>query len=181
MTERLSLEFAPEWNTIKGAWEPCQAHLSKHGLDADGVYALCMVTHELLENAVKYGAFGPDQTIRCSVVAGKETVTIEVRTPLGVDRERFERLDRMIQWIRSFQNPFEAFVERLKDVSARPFAVCESGLGLVRMAYEGQCLLDFYVDDSDVLSMSAVYRVPPASSDAASGQAGDVLGQPLPN
>lgn len=160
MNARLKLEFPPEWDAIQTAWDPCMAHLSNHGLDADVAYALCMVTQELLENAVKYGVFTPEQTIRCSVSPDRETVTIEVRTPLDGNLDRLRRLDEMIQWIRGFQNPFEAYVERLKVASAQPYTSTESGLGLVRVAYEGQCILDFYIDESNVLAMSAVYRPP---------------------
>jgi hypothetical protein len=134
-------------------------HLSREGLDADAAYSLCMVVQELLENAVKYGAFRPGRnSIRLGVTSRSDTLTVEVRTPLEPDSSQLERLDRMVQWIRGFQSPFEAYVERLKEVASRSYATGESGLGLVRVAYEGQCILDFYTDDSNVLSMSAVYQ-----------------------
>ena len=71
---------------------------------------------------------------------------------------RLKKLDDTIQWIRGYQSPFEAYVEKLKQVSAQPYAPGESGLGLARIAYEGQCVLDFYVDETDVLAMSAVHH-----------------------
>ena len=43
-------------------------------------------------------------------------------------------------------------------VSAQPYSNGESGLGLTRVAYEGRCVLDFYVDDENTLAVSAVYR-----------------------
>jgi hypothetical protein len=64
----------------------------------------------------------------------------------------------MIQWIRGFQDPFEAYVERMKIVSAQPYSNGESGLGLTRIAYEGRSVIDFYVDEGNVLAVSAVYR-----------------------
>ena len=160
MSTRLQLELSPEWSAIRTAWDRCMAHLDEQGLDPDAAYALCMVTQELLENAVKYGAHAGGRPIPCTVSTGKEMVTIEVRTPLDHNPDRLKHLDEMIQWIRGYQNSFEAYVERLKQASAQPFSSSESGLGLVRMAYEGQCLLDFYVDESNVLAMSAVYRPP---------------------
>jgi len=36
-------------------------------------------------------------------------------------------------------------VERMRAVSSQPYAAGKSGLGLARIAYEGRCLLDFYV------------------------------------
>lgn len=169
---RLELSLAPEWDTVKDTWDTCLAHLAAQGLDEDTAFSLGMVAQELLENAVKYGDFSPGRDRIHFAISGRaDALVIEVRTPLG-NPAALERLDGMIQWIRGFQNPFEAFVERLKEIAARPYANPESGLGLVRVAYEGQCLLDFYVDDADVLAMSAVFqrrpsRVPGRGHDAA--------------
>lgn len=167
---RLELRLVPEWDTIKRTWDVCMAHLTAQGLDPDAAYALCMVSQELLENGVKYGAFGPGRDrLLFSISHRGGALVIEVHSPLGPDPERLQRLDGMIQWIRGFQNPFEAFVERLKEISTRPVSSSESGLGLVRVAYEGQCILDFYVDDADVLAMSAVYQPHPRQAVRGNG------------
>ena len=42
--------------------------------------------------------------------------------------------------------------------SSQPFSPEKSGLGLARIAYEGQCILDFYVNDQNMLAVSAVYH-----------------------
>ena len=91
-------------------------------------------------------------------VRGDQAVIVEVRAPAHRDPVKLRKLDESIQWIRGYQSPFEAYVEKLKQVSAQPYAPGESGLGLARIAYEGQCVLDFYVDETDVLAMSAVHR-----------------------
>jgi hypothetical protein len=46
----------------------------------------------------------------------------------------------------------------MKIVSSQPYGDGKSGLGLTRIAYEGRCVLDFYVDASNTLAVSAVYR-----------------------
>lgn len=160
MTSKLTTDFPPDWDRIQGAWDACQEYLGNQGVDPDASYALCTVVLELLENAVKYGGFHSDtDRIRLEVRTHDNALTtIEVRTPLSGDTAHLRRLDRMLQWIRGFQDPFEAYVERLKEVAATPFGDNETGLGLVRIAYEGQCILDFIVDDSNVLAMSAVYQ-----------------------
>jgi hypothetical protein len=71
-----------------------------------------------------------------------------------------KRLDFIIQWIRSYQAPFQAYLERLKLVAARDLTDDESGLGLVRIAYEGEAVVDFYVDENEDLTISAVYAIP---------------------
>jgi hypothetical protein len=153
----LVLRIAPDWSQLQTAWDPCWQMLQAGRLEDDEVFALCMVIQELLENAVKYGAGG--QPIQLEVRVLPDEVTIEVRNPLGVDNQHLLRFDRTIQWIRGFQDPFEAYVERLKVVSAQPYGEGDSsGLGLTRIAYEGRCDLDFYLDARETLAVSAVYR-----------------------
>jgi hypothetical protein len=154
----LDLRISPEWDAVKAVWEECRSALSSTGLTQDEAYQLAMVAQELLENAVKYGAFGCGERIGLDVRVAPEDVIVEVKSRVGVDDAHLRRFDQTIQWIRGFQDPFEAYVERLKHVAARPHVQGESGLGLTRIAYEGRCALDFYVDEENVLAVSAVYR-----------------------
>jgi hypothetical protein len=152
------LRIAPEWDAVKAVWDPCRSMFASSGLTADEAYQLAMVAQELLENAVKYGAFADGERIALDLRVVPDDVTVEVKSRVGVDDAHLRRFDQMIQWIRGFQDPFEAYVERLKHVAAQPYAQRESGLGLTRIAYEGRCALDFYVDEENVLAVSAVYR-----------------------
>lgn len=154
----LDLRIAPEWDAVKAVWDPCRSMLASNGLSADEAYQLAMVSQELLENAVKYGAFSEAERVDLTVRVLPEDVTVEVKNRVGVDDANLRRFDQMIQWIRGFQDPFEAYVERLKAVAAKPYVQGESGLGLTRIAYEGRCAIDFYVDEENVLAVSAVYR-----------------------
>lgn len=153
----LERRIAPDWDAIKATWDECLSFLKDQGLDADTAYSLCMVAQELLENAVKYGRFEGKETVLLTMDVQPRAVTIEVKSPSRADQSQLKKLDDNIQWIRGFQNPFEAYVERLKEVSAQPYTEGESGLGLARVAYEGQCILDFYIDDTDTLAISAVH------------------------
>jgi hypothetical protein len=154
----LALRIAPDWEAIRAAWDPCRAMLSRAGFDDDQTYQLAMVAQELLENAVKYGAFHPGERVGLEVRVAPDDVTLEVRSRVGVNDANLRRFDQMVQWIRGFQDPFEGYVERMKTVSAQPYSHGESGLGLTRIAYEGRCVIDFYVDDENMLAVSAVYR-----------------------
>ncbi len=157
---RFELKLVPDWDTVKSSWDDCHRFLSDHGMDGDQAYALSMTAQELLENAVKYGGFtSAAQRVELYITMGARDVIIEVKAPAHRDPARLKKLDDTIQWIRGYQSPFEAYVEKLKQVSAQPFAPGESGLGLARIAYEGQCVLDFYVDETDVLAMSAVHHL----------------------
>ena len=153
----LELELPSDWSAVKAVWDPCRAMLRGAGLGEDEAYALAMVSQELLENAVKYGA-RDGGGIALSLRVDRDDVVVEVRSRVGVDDEHLRAFDRTVQWIRGHQNPFEAYVERLKQVAVQPYLPGQSGLGLARIAYEARCALDFYVDAGSTLAVSAVYR-----------------------
>ncbi len=154
----LDLAIAPDWDAVKATWDPCREMLLEAGLSADESYQLAMVAQELLENAVKYGSFREGENVSLAVHVSHEEVVTEVKSRVGVDDAHLRRFDQRIQWIRGFHDPFEAYVERMKIVSAQPYALGESELGLTRIAYEGRSIIDFYVDENNVLAVSAVYR-----------------------
>jgi hypothetical protein len=157
MERALQIKLRPEWDAIPTVWDPCERHLMAHGLSRDETYGLCMVVRELLENAVKYGRFADGAPpIDLLVEVGAREVIVEVKNPVGVDSEHLREFDRAVQWIRGFQDPFEAYVDRLKIASAQAWGSGKSGLGLTRIAYEGRCVLDFYVDATNTLAVSAV-------------------------
>lgn len=160
MCPSLQLSVRPLWGEIDAAREEAVSFLRAHELADAVINAAGMIVCELAENATKYGVFSePPQQIQIAITAHASTVTIEVRSPVGsADDENLLRLDRTVQWIRGFQNPFEAYLERLKEVSSQSLESRESGLGLVRIAYEGQSILDFFLNEHNVLAVSAVHR-----------------------
>jgi hypothetical protein len=156
----LELRLPPRWDALPSAWEPCRKTLRDAGLRDDDVYSLCMVAQELLENAVKYGEFEDDgDAVGLAIGVTGEEVTIEVRNRVSSEPGRLRKFDQAVQWIRGFQDPFEAYVEKMKSASAHHYAEGKSGLGLARMAYEGRCIVDFYLDEQE-LAVSAVYARP---------------------
>jgi hypothetical protein len=160
MEHTIKLTLKPDWDEIEPAREKSAKFFETHGFAEDHVNSLIMVVSELAENAVKYGAY-PDGggSIGLGIEIGNKTVIIEVTNPVKTgDLSFLKHLDETIQWIRGFQDPFEAYAIRLKEVATRPLADRESGLGLVRISYEGQSILDFFVSDDNVLSVSAVYN-----------------------
>ena len=159
MDSVLQQKIKPEWEEAERVRGESADFLAGHGFSGDLSFALSMVASELVENAVKYGDYQRrDSGISMELQVASTDVTIEVRNPIDQSSEHFRRLDYIIQWIRGFQNPFEAYVERLKAVSESALGKGESGLGLVRVAYEAQAILDFYVDESETLALSAVYQ-----------------------
>ena len=117
-----------------------------------------MVISELIENSIKYGDFSlPENEVTLNINLYENIITIEVINPIDDSIfSHLKKLDKTIQWIRGYQDPFEAYVERLKEVSKKPFRDEESELGLVRIAYEGKAIIDFFVGEDETLNVSAV-------------------------
>ena len=155
-----SIEFSikPDWDEIEKVRNESAEFLQSHNLCDETIHSLSMIISELIENGIKYGDFTM-VTDKVEVVINIETsvVTIEVINPVNENAfQHLSRLDRTIQWIRGYQDPFEAYIERIKEVSKKPLQDVESGIGLVRIAYEGKALLDFFVGDDRMLNVSVV-------------------------
>ena len=156
--DTMKVTLRPDWDEIEPLRLQAHGFFGSHGLSGDVIQSLVMVIGELLENSVKYGCYKVfDSQIQLSISIGKKIITIEVTNPVDDSNlDDLKRLDRMIQWVRGYQDPFEAYIERLKEVAKRPLHDKESGLGIVRVAYEGDVILDFFVSEDNLLTVSAV-------------------------
>lgn len=157
----MQVSMRPDWSEIDAVRDRAAVYLLEHQVDSNAADAVSMVVGELVENAAKYGIFRRSHdSIQVAVFLTQGEIVVEVSNPVGPgELDHVHRLEGMIQWIRGFQDPFEAYLERLKELSAQELASAESGLGLVRIAYEGQSVLDFVVKDQNTLSVSAVFPV----------------------
>ena len=160
MDDCYTTRIHPNWEEVAGVRTGALSFLREKGLASEVVDGTAMVACELSENGVKYGFFrNGDEQVEVEIRVSQSDVTVEVRNPIGqVDDGNLARLDQTIQWIRGYQDPFEAYLQRLKEISWQDMRTKESRLGLVRIAYEGQSVLDFYVNDRDVLAVSAIRR-----------------------
>ena len=161
MKKSIEFKIKPDWDEIEKVRNECADFLQSHELSDDTIHSLSMIISELIENGIKYGNFKVvADKVAVVVNVDHNNVTIEVYNP--VDESAYghlSRLDRMIQWIRGYQDPFEAYVERIKEVSKKPLKDVESGIGLVRIAYEGKALLDFFVNDNNMLNVSVISNI----------------------
>ena len=159
MTQILRCSVLPQWDEIEVVRDKTVAFCREQGLIDEVTDAVAMVTSELLENANKYGTTTAEHPeIEVRLTCRSSSVTVEVRhdTAPG-SAAHLLRLDRMIQWIRSYQDPFQAYLERLREVSTQSLEHRESCMGLVRIAYEGRSIVDFFLDEDNTLTVSAVH------------------------
>ena len=161
MKKSIEFKVKPDWDEIEKVRNESADFLQSHKLSDNAIHSLSMIISELIENGLKYGDFKNGKNkVAVIINVGNNEVTVEVVNP--VDESAFEnlsRLDKTIQWIRGYQDPFEAYIERIKEVSKKPLHDMESGIGLVRIAYEGNGLLDFFVAENNMLNVSAVSNI----------------------
>lgn len=162
-TMKKSIEFKvkPDWDEIEKVRNESADFLQSHKLSDNAIHSLSMIISELIENGLKYGDFKTgDNKVGVIINVANHTVTVEVVNPVDESAyEHLSKLDKTIQWIRGYQDPFEAYIERIKEVSKKPLHDMESGIGLVRIAYEGSGLLDFFVAENSMLNVSAVSNI----------------------
>lgn len=152
---------SPEWAEIDPIREQARKFLADSGLAISTIHALVMVIGELMENSVKYGSYDSShEQINVEIDIEDNIITVEVTNPIDDSSiDDLHNLDRMIQWVRGHQDPFEAYTERLREVAKKPLHDEASGLGIVRIAYEGDVVLDFFVNQDNLLTVSAVLTV----------------------
>jgi hypothetical protein len=126
--------------------------------DVDGSHLLAMVTGELVENAIKYGAWSEERAFRLRLAGEDDRATITVENPVKAADPNVAQLLDTIRWIDSFPSRAEAYRERLLQIAKSPGKEDESGLGLVRVAYEADCVLSAEIDRS-VLRVSAQLKL----------------------
>jgi hypothetical protein len=159
MQNKFALTIQPIWEEIEQVRNSCREFLKAHSLSENIMDSLTMVVSELVENAIKYGSFRSDGSIDISIAVEKNIIIIEVKNPIDTTGLPFLRhLDETIQWIRGYQDPFESYIIKLRQISSKSLQDMECGLGLVRISFEGRSILDFYVSENNILNVSAVYN-----------------------
>lgn len=157
MKKEFKLKVIPEWSEINNVYSAANEYFSSFDFDPDYINRITMVTCELVENAIKYGDFKEGDVVKVDVKIHKKQITVMVKNPIGKQSLPYLReLDKTIQWVRSFQNSYEAYIERMRKISTEPFSYKKSELGIVRITHEGQAIIDFFIHEEKMLNVSAV-------------------------
>jgi len=165
----IDLPGTNDWDNVellRGAVQSCVSAMFGQDDDSETV---AMIVGELLENAVKYGAWGENARwfrLRVWSDQGRVHVSVEspVRSPDGPD---IRRVMETISWIDTFPSAEEAYAAKLIEVAARPRGQKLSQLGLVRIAYEGNCVLRADVHDRSLRVTATLPAAPRASASTA--------------
>ncbi|MEL6183727.1 MAG: hypothetical protein AAFU79_03815 [Myxococcota bacterium] len=108
-----------------------------------------IMTGELLENAVKYGDWeqGDPRSFRIVMRGNERQLRVEVTNPVRDGAASLRKLIGIVDWINRFPSPRDAYLTRLIEVAEEDADSSQSGLGLVRLAYEAGCQLQVDLTD----------------------------------
>ena len=145
----IDLPLRNEWSNVdlvRTSIENCFAAVFH---DLDGCRTIAIVAGELLENAIKYGDWsGPESSFRLRVWGIGETAHVMVENRVKPDGGAVGELLQTLEWLKTFPTPADAFRAKLLDIAQAEREPDASGLGLVRIAYEGNCTIAAEVSGS---------------------------------
>lgn len=164
----LHMGIRPFWDNIALIRASLINHLATVFQEQAYCDALTMVVGELMENAIKYGAWGRpgEPTLRLRI-EGDAVIgaRVQVRNPVEVESPHVDLLLGAIMRLRSCKSTYDAYTERMLEIAGQG-AQSEGagGLGLFRVAHEGRCVLDADIDEDAFLRVEAQFTLKDAMS-----------------
>ena len=139
----IDLPVRSEWSNVDLLRTSVQNCFTAIFSDIEGCHSLAMVTGELIENAIKYGDWsGPDeQRFHLRVWGEGRSAHVSVENPVQHGDGNAEEVLRTLGWMRSFPSTSDAYRAKLLEIAEADRDPGMSKLGLVRIAYEGNCSL----------------------------------------
>ena len=154
----ITFNLSPDGRGIETAGQKSSRFLETKGLSKEAVDIQMMILKELINSGLKYGTSKPQKDdLAVNISIEDNTITFEVKN--SVDEtccDRLKELDKTIQFIRGYQDPFEAYTLKQKEAFLDTSNNKPNGLGLARIAYEGNAILDFFVSEDNILNLYAV-------------------------
>jgi hypothetical protein len=151
----IDVPISNHWDNVELLRMSVQSCLTAVLRDVDGSELLAMVTGELVENAIKYGAWANAAAFRLRVDGEGGEASITVENPVAGSAEP---LFSTLRWLEQFPSAAEAYSTKVKELSKLPRGSQTGGLGLVRVAYEADCRLAAEVNQG-VLRVAARMRL----------------------
>jgi len=160
MGERMVVQLSVEddWDRVEPVREAVARCVRATYASEEMSDALSMVAAELLENAVKYGSGGA--TINFAL-DDRDGPTVSVSNTVEDHSPHPEKLRRRIEWVSSFADPEEAYLQTMTRVyQSGNLVEGSSSLGILRIAHEGHCAISCELPDPRTVTVKARYREP---------------------
>lgn len=146
---RAELPISAEWSHVDLIRRTVIPYVSAAFDDDELSTRTSIITGELLENAVKYGDWdsGDPRSFRLAMRGNDRQLRVEVTNPVRDGTSSLRTLIALVDWIKRFPSPKDAYLTRLVEVADHESKPGESGLGLVRLAYEAGCQIEVDLAD----------------------------------
>lgn len=133
------------------------AFLKANGVSGDAVQTQMMILWGLIIRGKEFDNLQPAKTeMTIYLLVEKSLVTVEVRKPVGESSLRkLNELDKKIQLIRGGQDPFEEYIKCIQKTT-KLHGDNTNDFELSKIAYETGAVIDFYVNEDNILNLSAV-------------------------
>ena len=158
MPKSKKFNLKPNADEIINAGQICGNFLKSLGLSESTIQSQIMILKELIKNGIRCGNCKPSEDeISVHLHVSENTITLEVKNPVDETCcQRLQELDKTIQFIRGYQDPFEAY-QKMQIITVKQSDLNEfDPLALSKIAYKGKAILDFYVSDDKTLNQSAI-------------------------
>jgi hypothetical protein len=162
MKNSIKFNLKPIGSEIAKVGERGETFLRSHGFSENSVQTQIMVIIELIKSGLTF----ENQKRSCSDISvqifiEENTVTTEVSKPVNESTHinQLQALDKTIQWIRGYQDPFTPFMMKTRQTSNSSGCFDSNSTGLAKIAYEAGAIIDFYVSEDNILNLSAVSQL----------------------
>ena len=155
----IDLPVRTEWKNIDLVSTGVRDCFQAVDLARDDYQTLAIIVAELLENAMKYGCWDGrcrPSFLRLRIDEGPDSTLVTVENPVDPGSRNIEELRETIAWIKSYPTAEQAYHARLLEI-AMGSPEDQSRLGLVRVAFEGDCSLEASVSADHVVRVCARY------------------------
>ncbi len=154
----IKLNLKPDGYEIEMAGQKSGNFLKSHGLSDDAIQIQIRILKELIKNGIKYGKFTlSENELSISIQVSDNSIVIQVMNPVDITYcDHLKELDKTIQFIRGYQDPYEAYMMIMKKAPNHLSRSDANGLDLIKIAYEGKAIIDFCINENNILNQSAV-------------------------
>lgn len=163
MKNSIEFRLKPIGSEIAKVGEKGESFLKSHGLSDHDIQTQIMVIKELINSGKTFESQKPaGNEMSVHIFVEKDTITAEIRRSVkeSANDHQLQALDKTIQWIRGYQDPFAPYMAIASQASGAAIGDNDSNsFGLAKIAYEAGAILDFYVSEDNTLNLSAVSHV----------------------
>lgn len=145
----ISFQIPAFWEQINKVRDKIQSNELLRSYGDDVVDATIMTTSELMENAIKYGNHSENSSrLLFLMVIQDGVIQLQITNRLPPNFNK-KPINNLFDAIKKSEKPAELYCEKLLQIAANP-KEGESGLGLYRILYEGEFLLDHKFSEDSI-------------------------------